>query len=140
MSFNIDFKGYRLDKNINTLTNSSGIYVVYRCIYDSVSDTVDIKELLYIGQAENLRERLMSHEKKPLFFSSCMDGETICYSYATVNKSILNEVENGLIFMQQPKLNERLKDHYNYYVPVLFEITGRCDKFRMKLFNIIEKP
>lgn len=66
-TFNIDFKGYRLEKDINTLPNVSGVYVVYRCVYDASTDTVDIKELLYIGQAMKLRDRLVSHEKKGCF-------------------------------------------------------------------------
>lgn len=53
---------------------------------------------------------------------------------------MLNAVENGLIFMQQPELNEQQKDRYHYSVPVSFEITGKCNKLKMTSFNIVAKP
>lgn len=139
-TFKIEFKGYRLDKDVGTLTNASSIYVVYRCLYGANSDTVDIKELLYIGQATRLRDRLQNNQKRNEFLQRCNDDETICYSYAVVDRTILDAVENGLIFMQQPYMNELQKDRYNYNVPVSFELSGKCGKFKMTSFNIIAKP
>ena len=136
---NIDFKGYRLDADVRTLSNVSGIYIVYRCLYDSIKNIVDIKELLYIGQTYNLRDNLMNHDKKLRWLKECSEKETLCYAYAEVEKDKLDRVENGLIFMQKPRMNEILTDSYNYEIPVGFKITGNSDLFMQKNFKIIQK-
>lgn len=136
---NIDFKGYRLDADVRTLSMTPGIYVVYRCLYDSINNIVDIKDLLYIGQTYNLREGLTNHEKKSRWLKECSQKESLCYAYAKVEKEKLDRVENGLIFMQKPRMNEILKDSYIYDTPVGFKITGNSDLFMQKNFKIVQK-
>ena len=100
--YNINFKGYRRDCNKATLPHYSGIYMVYRCTYDSTTRKVTLKEIIYIGQAKDLCERLDKHEKYPLFLKACELGEEICYAYANISMDDLDIVENALVFAQKP--------------------------------------
>lgn len=122
--FDIYFKGYRRDINKETLPTYSGVYCVYRCIFNQESSTVSLRELIYIGQAENLNERLNNHNRYDDFVRQCQQNEELCYSYAQVPLEDLDEVENALIFMQQPQLNGRLLDDYNHE-EATFEIEGK---------------
>ena len=122
--YSLNFKGYWIESRLSGIPQTSGIYIVYRCTYDD--DGVSLIEILYIGQAQNLYERITTHNRKKNFENECQTGETLCYSVAEVPQSDLNIVENALIFAQKPRLNEEYKDRFGYEVPVSFLLEGRC--------------
>lgn len=132
--FNVYFKGYRRDVQKSTLPEYSGVYCVYRCIHNEDA-TVKLKEIIYIGQAQNINVRLNNHDRHDDFVKQLKYGEELCYSYAHVPCCDLDEVENALIFMQKPILNDRLRDEYNHE-EATFEIEGKtalleCSKFEI---------
>lgn len=122
--YNITFMGYRRDVNAKTLPSSSGIYMVYRCVYNVDKNTVDLKELFYIGQAFDLNHEINFHARRDEFLAQAKDGEQICYAYARVDKADLDVVENALIFAQKPRLNINLKNSYNHEA-AQFQIEGK---------------
>ena len=78
--YNILFRGYRRDCNRAGLPTYSGIYIVYRCTFNQEKQTVSLKELLYIGQAQNIRDRISGHDKREEFFNAAKEGEQICHA------------------------------------------------------------
>lgn len=133
--YNINFKGYRLDCKKATLPHCSGIYMVYRCTCDSTRRKVSLKELIYIGQAEDLCERLNNHEKYPQFLETCKIGEEICYAYANISMDDLDIVENALVFVRKPRLNSELVDSF-VHESASFLVEGRCALLDYTDFNI----
>ncbi len=123
--YNINFKGYRRDCNKSTLPHNSGIYMVYRCLYNEQSNTVQLNEIIYIGQAQDLNQRLNNHEKYSEFKAKCGPDEELCYAYADVSLDDLDIIENALIFAQKPPLNSELVDSFNYE-NASFLVEGRC--------------
>jgi excinuclease UvrABC nuclease subunit len=113
-SYTVLFQGYRRDENTSSLPTYSGVYMVYRCVYDSQSNTVSLKELIYIGQAQNIHDRIANHDKRQVFERELRTGEELCYAYAEVPKKDLDIIENALVFSQKPRLNETLKDRFNH--------------------------
>ena len=133
--YNINFNGYRRDCNKATLPHYSGIYIVYRCIYHSETDKVTLLEIIYIGKAEDLNERLNNHEKYQKFLEACNAGEEICYAYANVSMDDLDVVENALIFAQKPSLNSELVDSFNH-ASAGFLVEGKCSLLEYTDFRI----
>lgn len=133
--YNINFNGYRRDDKKQTLPHYSGIYMVYRCVYHKESDRVTLKEIIYIGQAEDLNERINNHEKSKKFQEKCKDGEELCYAYANVSLDDLDIVENALIFAQKPPLNSELVDSFNHE-SAGFWIEGKCALLKYTDFTI----
>ncbi len=133
--FNLNFKGYWRDCNKKGIPNISGIYIVYNCTYNSEKDTVTLNEIVYIGQAENVNERISFHDKRGLFIKTCSGEGNLCYAIAEVDKDDLDLVENALVYAQQPPLNDRLKDKFNYPMAE-FHIEGRCALMKHKDFTI----
>lgn len=133
--FDISFKGYRRDCNKATLPDYSGIYIVYRCKYNTEDNTVTLNEIIYIGQALDLNQRLNKHEKYDSFTNECKQGEELCFSYAKVAKEDLDIVENAIVFAEKPRLNERLVDNYNHE-DAQFNITGECALLKHKDYTI----
>lgn len=134
-SYNVTFKGYRLDENKDTLPTYGGVYLVYCCTYNKEKDTVSLKRLIYIGQAVNLHDRICNHDRYEDFKKQLNEGEKLCYSYASVSPGDKDIVENALIYMQQPPMNVSLKDSFNY-ADSQFSIEGACDLLQMKDFTI----
>ena len=135
MILNINFKGYWRDVNKHGIPSTSGIYLVYACTYNSETDTVSLNNLIYIGQAENLNERIMTHTKRSEFLKQCGGEENLCYSVAEVPVIHLDMVENALVYAQKPPLNDRLKDRYSYS-QAEFHLEGRCALMKHKDFTI----
>lgn len=124
-TYNITFKGYRRDTNAGSLPTYSGVYLIYRCRYNQDTQKVILLELFYIGQSQNLNNEINHHKRRDEFLRQAKENEQICYSYARVEENSLNIVENALIYMQKPRLNEKLKDNYNYE-EAEFHIDGAC--------------
>ena len=57
------FKGYTLDRDGNSLPTDSGVYMMYRCIPDQASHSVELVELFYIGKATNLKQEIMNQKR-----------------------------------------------------------------------------
>ena len=61
--------------------------------------------------------------------------EDYSYAIAEVDKDDLDLVENALVYAQQPPLNDRFKDKFNYPMAE-FHIEGRCALMKHKDFTI----
>ena len=134
-SYSLNFEGYWREINKNGIPSKSGIYLVYRSVYDANSNTVGLKDIIYIGQAENLHDRIAKHEKLDDFNAQLQQGEELCYSVASVSSADLDVVENALIFAQKPVLNGNLKDSFNHGA-VTVKLDGRCACMKYTDFKI----
>ena len=134
-AYSLNFDGYWREINKNGVPSKSGIYLVYRCVYDDKSNTVGLKDIIYIGQAENVHDRIADHDKLKDFNAQLKQGEELCYSVAVVPSSDLDVVENALIFAQKPILNDKLKDSFNHGA-VTVKVDGRCACMKYTDFKI----
>ena len=134
-SYSLNFQGYWREVNKNGVPSKSGIYLVYRCVYDKTSNTVGLKDIIYIGQAENAHDRIANHDRLGDFKAQLQQGEELCYSFAEVLQSDLDIVENALIFAQKPILNDKVKDTFNYGA-VIVKVDGRCACMKYTDFKI----
>ena len=130
----LNFDGYWRECNKNGLPTYPGIYLVYRSRYNPQNDTVSLVEIIYIGKTDNIHDRLIKHEKYDLFVSQLREHEELCYSCVEVVEDI-ELVENALIFVQKPVLNDQGRDSYNYS-RAHFVLDGSCTCMKYTNFNI----
>lgn len=121
----LNFEGYWISKE--ALPEYSGVYCVYRAVPQKQLDgstKVTLKELIYIGKAEDetIRERHLNHERQEDFEKELREGEVLCYATVEVTTDI-DRIENGLVFKHKPCLNSELRDHFNH-PDTHFTITG----------------
>lgn len=133
--YNVTFNGYRLDRDKSGLPTYGGIYLVYCCIYSAETNRVTLNRLIYIGQSVNICDRVNNHDRYEDFKAELKAGEILCYSYASVAPADMDVVENALIYMQKPKLNNDLKDSFNY-PDSQFNFEGRCALLKERHFRI----
>lgn len=136
--YRVMFNGYILDKEREYLPNYSGVYMIYRCVPEPQTHTVDLKELFYIGKATNIKTEITGHKRREEFLAQAKPGEEICYAYAHVTRVQYDVVENGLIYMQKPRLNNNLVDSYNHQ-NAEFHFTGRCDLLKYTDYQIVDE-
>jgi excinuclease UvrABC nuclease subunit len=101
-SFNKTIEGYY--RNPQSLPTHKGVYFVYRATYDAAANTVDLKELIYIGEAENINQRVTGHNRFEDWKKKLRSGEILCWSQCAeaIDRKTL---EAALIFKHKPPLN-----------------------------------
>ena len=135
--YNIEFSGYKLDQDVEKLPTDSGVYIIYRCVYNKTTDKVQLVELIYIGKATSLRQEVAHHKRREEFLAEAGDGETLCYAYAIVPRVQYDIIENALIYTTEPRLNTNLVDNYDHQ-DAEFHFSGRCDKLEYYDFKIVD--
>ena len=130
----LTFEGYYIDNSF--LPDESGIYCVYRCVYDPFTDKVGIKDILYIGESEHVKSRVVNHNKYSDWEDCLNHRERLCFSFAPVNKKDREHAEAALIYCQKPILNEQHVYEFGY-PPIKIATNGR-NKLLEKCFYIDE--
>ncbi len=108
-SFNLNFKGYWHEASIDSIPCLAGIYCIYVCRHDNVKNQVLLLRLLYIGEADDINQRIKNHEKWPEWKKMLSPGEELCFSIANLESAYRNRVEAALIFKHRPLLNDDYK-------------------------------
>ncbi|MFC5705424.1 GIY-YIG nuclease family protein [Aeromonas eucrenophila] len=112
--YEIYFDSYLRDSDKSSIPTESGIYCVYSYLLNTETGKDTIKELIYIGQAEDVNSRLANHEKLEKWKAQLNKGEKLCYSFGAVSKSDLDRCESALIFHHQPPVNIEYKKEFNF--------------------------
>ncbi len=124
-TFNLHFDGSILDENRMNLPTYSGIYLVYRGVLSADRTRLNCHDIVYIGKSLNIRNRIVSHNKRNEFLQELQSGEVLFYSYAKVGYDDLDRIESALIYYKKPKLNEQEK--YTFLYPSTTIISdGEC--------------
>jgi len=113
-SYSLAFDGYWREPNISGIPDKSGVYCVYACTHNVTENTVSIRLLIYIGEAENANERIATHEKGPDWREHPRQGEELCFSFAPFGNLDRQRVEAALIFHHKPPENEEYRDSFSY--------------------------
>lgn len=132
-TYSVVFNGYLRDCNKEMLSDFEGVYIVYRCVYHSEADAVQLKELIYIGKSNDcsIKQELLQKN----FTSKLQSGEEICYSLAEVDREDIDIVANALAYVQKPILNQE-ENHIYKNQHAHFLIGGQCELLKRTQFTI----
>ena len=109
----IKFEGYWRDEKKSRVPAQSGVYCVYECRYNQTEDTVSLITLIYIGEADNVRERIANHEKYQDWLKHVRNGNELCFSFGPIISADRERTEAAMIFKHKPPENEE----YMYSFP-----------------------
>ena len=114
-TINLNFRGYWREVNKSGIPASSGVYAVYICRYNPPpKNTVTLDKLIYIGEAEDVNERISNHEKWPEWRKEVPTGSEICFSFAGVTSPDRERAECARIYYHKPNCNDECKDSFPY--------------------------
>ena len=112
--FNQTFEGYWIEPNKGGISDKSGVYCVYECTHNVQEKTVAIHKLIYIGESENVNQRIANHEKQKEWKKYVRQGNELCYSFSAVDSYSRVRVEAAFIFRHQPPVNIEYKDGFPF--------------------------
>jgi len=122
----LTFKGYWRERNVSGIPSESGIYVVYECSYNSQNNTVTLKKVIYIGEADDVNDRIANHEKRSDWQAHCGMNNELCFSFAPVINPDRERGEAALIYKHKPPVNEEYK--YNFpFDDTTMSLSGKTD-------------
>ena len=115
----LNFDGYWREVNQSEIPKKSGIYAVYVCEYnkpekEGEKGSVTLKKLIYIGEAEDVNDRISKHEKWEEWRKELSEGTEICFSFANVDSPDRERAECALIYHHKPTCNDECKDSFPY--------------------------
>jgi excinuclease UvrABC nuclease subunit len=125
-SYTLNFKGYWHEANVKSIPCQAGVYCVYACRHDYARNQVILGRLLYIGEAEDVNQRVKNHEKWQEWKKALGIGEELCFSAARFESANRTRVEAALIFKHKPPLNDDYKDSFPFDRTTIL-ITGASD-------------
>ena len=108
-TISIKFKGYWRDEDKSGVPAQSGVYCVYECKYNKDNDSVSLLKLIYIGEADNVQERIANHEKYQDWLKHVRFGNELCFSFGPVLSTDRERAEAAMIFKHKPPENEEYK-------------------------------
>lgn len=118
-------KGYYREVNKGGIPNEAGIYLVYVCRYNKQTDKVTLDKLIYIGEAEEVNDRISEHEKWEEWREKVPNGSEICFSFAGITTD-RERAECALIFYHKPDCNEECKKSFPYEETTVISKGNRC--------------
>ncbi len=137
-TFELNIKGYYRDEVRTKFPQLPGIYVVYRGILNNITRTCILKEMLYIGETDNIYNCLNEHNTRNRFLQSLKQEETIFYTYAItdIRFSDRKRIADSLIYELKPTLNRNEVISYPYSTTTI-NVIGDRHAF---IPNIINAP
>jgi excinuclease UvrABC nuclease subunit len=124
-SYILEFEGYWREPNISYLPKRSGVYGVYACTYDESAKTVELKRLLYLGEAANICDRVSTHDQWTRWRRALKVGEQICINAAMVSpEPDRQKAEAAMIFKHKPPCNTEYVDGFPFDTTTI-TTTGR---------------
>ena len=122
-TFHLNFDGYWRERNRGGIPAASGIYCVYAGSYNPSSNTVSLRELVYIGESENVRDRIAGHEKWARWRRHLLAGEEIWFNCALIRDG-RERAEAAMISKHKPPENTEYVDSFPYDTTTVYT-TGR---------------
>jgi hypothetical protein len=113
-TYSLSFDGYWREENYVGIPKDSGVFCVYACYYHPQEMTESIRSLIYIGEAEDVSDRIATHEKWSDWRRHLQRGEQVCFNFAPVESSDRERVEAALIFHHKPPVNSDYKDSFPF--------------------------
>ena len=132
-TYDLEFDGYWPKPNISGIPAQSGIYCVYACKYDTNNRTVSLKRLIYIGESNNVQERISGHEKWSAWQCYLAAGEQLCFNFAPISYSRVR-VEAACIYKHNPPENTEYVDTFPFDRATV--TTSGCKKFLKSQFTV----
>lgn len=124
LTFNLNIEGYWRDKNKRGIPGHPGIYFVYECTYNVEADTVTLLRILYIGESDNVNDRIAKHEHYELWRSYLTPGNELCYSTGHMQGPHRTRGKAAFIFKIKPIANTDYKEDFPFDETTM-QLTGK---------------
>jgi len=113
-TFTINIDGYWRDRDKSGIPNHSGVYFVYEARYNHIKDTVLLIKLIYIGESEDVKERIASHHLYDQWLQGLREGHELFYSTGQTPDPYRKRIEAAYIFKHKPIHNTEFINYFPF--------------------------
>lgn len=111
----LEFDGYWRQHEIYSIAAESGIYCVYAGTYKPGSDRITPSRLIYVGESDNMRNRVENHGKWTDWQKQLKEGEEICFNTTPIFPKVDRErAESAIIYKHKPACNTDYVDEFPF--------------------------
>ncbi|MBV6511120.1 MAG: hypothetical protein FMNOHCHN_00599 [Ignavibacteriaceae bacterium] len=118
-SYTLNFMGYITEDEIHNLPDSSGVFCVYEASRPDHSPGMVMERLLYIGEAGNLRNRLLNCEHMSVWQFSVKAKNRLAFSYALIDSFNRLRVNAALVFYHKPPFNKEYLENFPFHPTIV---------------------
>ena len=136
-TISLNFRGYWLESHKASVPEASGVYCVYAGTYRAETDQVSLRELIYVGESSDVRDRLSNHERLKDWKRRLRAGETLCYSVAEVSSDDRDRAEAAVIYRHKPPCNTEYVNRFPFESTTI-QTSGR-NRFLEAVFTVYTK-
>lgn len=111
---NVKIRGYWRDRNKSGVPCYPGVYFVYEANYDKQSETITLHRLIYIGEADDVNQRISHHEKYEEWKKYVDEGNELCFSAGKVEGDMRKRVEAAYVYTHKPPVNTEFNDSFPF--------------------------
>lgn len=122
-NISINFDGYYLEGSRYLLPDKRGIYIIQSCSHNKKMVSIQIKSILYIGHAPDVRSAVLNHEKWDEMKRFAHESE-LCVNVASFNGSELMRAAAALTYKHKPIFNDENVMRFEYDTTTI-HMTGR---------------
>lgn len=134
-TYYLNFQGYWVEPYKHSIPSFAGIYNVYACTSNKLTKTVNLNRLIYIGEADDVCQRILGHNKWPDWRRNLSFGEEICFSAANiVPLGARQRAEAALIFEHKPPANIEYIASFPFHKTTV--ISAGCSLFIKPAFTV----
>lgn len=102
----LNFEGYWLESYLDEMPHDAGVYCVYACEPMAANKIVVLRELIFIGSADDVGTCLKKHSSVDDWKMRLRAGERLCFSFAPVADDALDLVRGALVSYHTPPCNQ----------------------------------
>lgn len=134
-TYSLNFQGYWTDENRSGLPAAGGIYAVYACVPNHWIKNVELRRLLYVGEAENVAQRVAGHERWLDWQLQLKAGESVGYSAALIGPpAARRRAEAAIINRHKPICNVECVNSFAHDTTTVF--IGGANALMSPFFNV----
>ena len=137
-SYSLNFSGYWRAATRDGLPSASGIFCVYSCSHNAIVGGLTMKELLFIGEASDIRSGISNHVSWNGWQQYLRYGEELCFSAALVPVSERDRAYAALLSHHRPPCNDDPPDVFPFDTTTV-KTTGE-NYFLSPLFTLSKAP
>lgn len=112
--FLVHIDGYWSESRKAGIPDHAGIFFVYTGSFITSSEGVSLRSLIYIGEADNLYERIRQHEKRVDWQSFLNDGEELWFSVAKIPPVDCTRVKAAFVYQHRPPANTQFVNEFPF--------------------------
>lgn len=108
----VNINGYWRESELPDIMSYPGIFFVYEANHNTAENTVDLLNLLYIGEAMNIREKILNHEMAVTWKTLVRNRNELFFASGIVENRFLVRAKTAYVFGNNPIANN---GHISYF-------------------------